>query len=406
MSLLDFKPPELNTPEGQGLMAAAMSLLQARRRPGERGIAGALGQAGQQFMDTRNQSQQMQQRQLMNDLAMKGRQLQLDQTQEARARQQQMNALLQSSKNPDGTFDFTKYQQGLASLDPMAALDLQARLSTKKAPIKVGAGESLVNPDTFAPVYTAPAKPESLPSAIQEYEYAKRQGYGGTFEQWDTARKRAGATNVTTKIENKTGESLAGQVGPMMKDSRIQAQGAVRMFDAADRIEKAIASGNVSAGPMTTQIQTVKQLIQKVAGGNDEGVRQTGQAIRSLAQMAVEARKQLQGQGQVTDSEAKAVAKADSGDINDLTIGELADLVALTKRGAHYAAKSHQELLTSMGESPSTSGLAKFYGVQGVEPLLKYSPQLPQIGSGSRPSGLPSADAINAEIERRRKAAK
>lgn len=40
-------------------------------------------------------------------------------------------------------------------------------------------------------------KPQAMPSAVQEYQFAVTQGYKGTFEQWDTGRKRAGATNVS-----------------------------------------------------------------------------------------------------------------------------------------------------------------------------------------------------------------
>lgn len=213
----------------------------------------------------------------------------------------------------------------------------------------------------------------------------------GPYQQYEISKAKAGAASTNVKVENKMGESAAAQIGPMAKDSKTQAQAAVKMFDSADRLEKALASNKVQAGPLATQIQTVKQLIQTVGGGNDESIRQTRQAIKSLAQMSVEARKQLAGQGQVTEAEAAAVAKADAGDINDLTIGELKDLVTLTKRAAHMTAKSHSELLTTMGNDPATSPTLPFYKVQGLEPILNYSPQLPQIGGG----GDPVDDLVN-----------
>jgi hypothetical protein len=109
---------------------------------------------------------------------------------------------------------------------------------------------------------------------------------------------------------------------------------------------------------------------------------QTQQVIRSLSKMAVEARKQLQGQGQVTENEARAVEKADSGNIDDITTGELQDLVTLTKRAAYYTAKSHQEFLSTMEQNEGTRGAAPFYKVRGLEPLLSHEPKLPQIGGG------------------------
>ena len=202
-----------------------------------------------------------------------------------------------------------------------------------------------------------------------------------------------GATNIgMPRIEVKMGDSVAGQIGPMAKDSRTQAQGAVGMFDSADRIQKALDSGKVSAGPFTTQINTVKQLVQKVGGGSDEGIRQTRQVIKSLAQMAVEARKELAGQGAVTENEAAAVARAEAGDINDLTTGELQDLVTLTKRAAHLRAKSHQNLIDSMSANDGTRGTVPFYQVRGMDRLLQHSPGLPQIGGKETASSFDDAE--------------
>jgi len=237
--------------------------------------------------------------------------------------------------------------------------------------------------DMSKPAFAVPDKPEAAPSSVREYQFAVGQGYQGTFDQWNKDTKKAGATNIgMPKIDIKMGDSVASQVGPMLKDSRTATLGAVKMYDAADRIEKALASNKVNAGPLSTQIQTVKQLVQKVGGGNDESIRQTQQVIRSLAQMSVEARKQLQGQGQVTDSEAKAVAKADAGDIDSLTTGELGDLVKLTKRAANFTAKSHKEMMDTMGANDGTKGAVPFYRVPGMDTLLQHQPQLPQIGNG------------------------
>ena len=137
----------------------------------------------------------------------------------------------------------------------------------------------------------------------------------------------------------------------------------------------------------------MRQFAQAIGGGDDAKIRQTQQVLRSLAQMSVEARKQLQGQGQVTESEAKAVARADAGELDELTLGELRDLVALTKRSSHYQAAAHQQMVDTAMSKPETAGLVPFFRVQGMEPLLKHNPQLPQIGGG-KISVLDRADAI------------
>lgn len=280
--------------------------------------------------------------------------------------------------------------QGLSQDDPMAAYQMMA---PKPADFKV-VGDALVQ--TNAQGGPKPVYERQKPVDMNQLMIPDGKGGYIINQQLLDAKSQIaakGATNIgMPRIEVKMGDSVAGQVGPMAKDSRTQAQGAVGMFDSAERIQKALDSGKVSAGPFTTQINTVKQLVQKVGGGNDEGIRQTRQVIKSLAQMAVEARKELAGQGAVTENEAAAVGKAESGDINDLTTGELQDLVTLTKRAAHLRAKSHKGLLDSMGESDGTRGTVPFYQVRGLDRLLQHDPQLPQIGGKATQSSFDDAE--------------
>ena len=52
-------------------------------------------------------------------------------------------------------------------------------------------------------------KEVSNPAAVQEYEYAKNQGYTGSYLDFQLAQKKAGANNISLKVDNKIGESLA-----------------------------------------------------------------------------------------------------------------------------------------------------------------------------------------------------
>lgn len=407
--LLDFEMPGLDTPQGQGLLSAAFSLMQAKKMPGQKGaFAGALGDAGQQYLQSSNASQDQMMKRKYLDAQMQAQQMQLEAAQRKRAQDEKDAAIMRDMFAPKSPMAALQGGGGptyanaaqigqMPQFDPRQMIGRGASMDALKEGLSIN---SALNPapkytaykpgdmifkdgDMSKPAFSVPDKPDALPSAVREYQFAQGQGYQGTFDQWNKDTKKAGATNIgMPKIDIKMGDSVASQVGPMLKDSRTATLGAVKMYDAADRIEKALASNKVNAGPLSTQIQTVKQLVQKVGGGNDESIRQTQQVIRSLAQMSVEARKQLQGQGQVTDSEAKAVAKADAGDIDSLTTGELGDLVKLTKRAANFTAKSHKEMMDTMGANDGTKGAVPFYRVPGMDTLLQHQPQLPQIGNG------------------------
>jgi hypothetical protein len=75
----------------------------------------------------------------------------------------------------------------------------------------------LVFKDTGDPVtqtsFAAPVKPNEPPSSIQEYEYAKKQGYGGSFKQFQEELKKAGATSINMPSESeRTAGFLTGRL--------------------------------------------------------------------------------------------------------------------------------------------------------------------------------------------------
>lgn len=400
---------EFDDPKTQGMLALGLGLL------GSRGsLAQSLAQGGQQGLLGYQQARQIAQQRKTQDVQQQMIALQLQQAQQAQAQQAAIQAAQQRrmqtpeqaamGQMPGGQagptmaaaaaaptakpgFDLEGFQGDLMGIDYKQGLALRQMLAKDEAPLVLAEGARAFR---GGKEIAANPKGADLPTSVREFEYGQRNP---EFNPWQVGLKRAGATNVgMPRIEVKMGDSVAGQIGPMAKDSRTQAQGAVGMFDSAERIQKALDSGKVSAGPLTTQINTVKQLVQKVGGGSDEGIRQTRQVIKSLAQMSVEARKELAGQGAVTENEAAAVAKAESGDINDLTTGELQDLVTLTKRAAHLRAKSHQGLIDSMGANEGTRGTVPFYQVRGMDRLLQHSPGLPQIGGKEASSSFDDAE--------------
>ena len=236
MSLLDFKMPGLDTAEGQGIMAAALSLLQAQKMPGQRGLAGALGGAGQQYMQTSGQARQQAMQSKLQGAQLAQYEAVSKKQQEEADREKQMRELYARYATPGqrsapGTadvnaalppemqigalppmqgkqagYDYAGLANGMAAIDPIRAFELQSKFNPTPKYEAVAPGSSMYKMGPNGPelAFTAPKtmEPKSLPAAVQEYEYAKDQGYKGTFEQWDTARKRAGATNLSVNTDN------------------------------------------------------------------------------------------------------------------------------------------------------------------------------------------------------------
>lgn len=287
---------------------------------------------------------------------------------------------------------------GIAGMQRFAKEQAEAN-----APIKLGEGDTLLDPKTMQPVYTGGPK---LPWYVERGAGGQPGSINPLYRDFEMMKARAAAPSV--KVDVKTGESIGTQVGPMLKDSKTRASGAVKMFDSAERLEKALASGKVSAGPFASQTMTVKQFIYKTTGGNAEDIKQTRQTIRALSEMAVEARKELQGQGQVTESEAKAVEKAESGNIDDMTTIELGELAKLTKRASNYRVRAHQDMVDEVGRRPDTKGLTPFYKVPGAERVLKYTGDsdmggVAKIASDADYNALPSGTVFTGPDGKQRR---
>jgi hypothetical protein len=422
--LLDGFSEFVRTPEGQGLLSAAFGGMAGARQGtpwnnlGRAGVAGVMGYGG--ALDRQQQLSEAEQMKKYRDMQQQTMQMQIDQAKREQGKSAAIDALIPQFYKPGQpaqpgsaaipgftpidsmlpkdmqigaperpatpavapSFDMQGFAQGVMGVDPLKGFGYLQAMQKDNTPITVAPGASLVDKHTLKPLFTAP-KEVTKPSAIQEYEYAKNQGYPGSFEQFQTAQKRAGATNITNKVETKMGESIAGQVGPMVRDTFNAANGAVQQIDAASRIVKAIDSGSIYAGPGSGVRLKAAQLGQVlgVTGKDDaETIARSRDVIRGLAEMTLQGRKQMTGQGAITESEGKLAEKANSGDVTDLTGAEIKQLARASARAAKFTYAQHEQMLANMRSDPGTSKLADFYKVRPMPAFDMGEQAAPQSG--------------------------
>lgn len=226
--------PEKDRALSQGLLQAGLSLLASKGNfgsaLGQAGMAGVQGYQGAQEMSYRDQQRKMQMEQLKRQQAMQALPQQfmkpgtLPPTMDNRDVGQPGEPAI-----PARQFDFTGYADALAQYDPAAAMQMRASLQKSETPLTLSEGARLVTPSgkliaenpkdvttkepeairalkavygEGSPEYLAALKryggklTDSSPSSVQEYEYAKGQGYRGSFEQFELSRRRAGASSV------------------------------------------------------------------------------------------------------------------------------------------------------------------------------------------------------------------
>lgn len=157
-----------------GLLSVGSGLLQAGSRG--QGLGSALGQAGQNlqqfnadYTDRQQRGQYLDgQQQLQQQQIQQGQYQQEQQT----AAQAQQGQLRQKAAELAAALPENSPIRQILNVDPMAGLEL------------------------YSKVIAEHQKPIDQPSAVREYEYAKSQGYAGTFQQFKNDGARAGATSI------------------------------------------------------------------------------------------------------------------------------------------------------------------------------------------------------------------
>jgi hypothetical protein len=218
------------------------------------------------------------------------------------------------------------------------------------------------------------------PAAIQEYQYSQQDP---NFAQYQMGLKRAGAPNTMVSM----GKSIAGEIGPMMKDAQGIATAAVKTEDSANRIIQSIDSNKLYTGTGANVRLGAAQLANTLGlGGNtlEAKIGNTRQAMQGLAELTLQGRQQMRGQGAITESESKLAERAISGDIN-FTPGEIKQLANAAKRSSEHTYNTYQTKLQSMAKNPDTAGLVPYYEVPRITPQ----------------GAMPNQSAIDAEIARR-----
>jgi hypothetical protein len=221
-------------------------------------------------------------------------------------------------------------------------------------------------------------KAVSIPDKIQQYEFAKTPEGGGFKGSYtDFIRSGTPSTNVSVSMD----KGIAAQIGPMLKDERIQAQGAANQIDASDRIIQAVDTNKIITGP-TASAQLRLAQVGSVLGitGKDtaEIIANTRQAIRGFAELTLQGRKSMRGEGSITESEGTLAERAFSGDIDSLTPAEIKQLANASKRAAEFNLGEYNRKLDVLRKDPNTAQLAPFYEINRLPsptaPIKKYNP--------------------------------
>lgn len=142
-------------------------------------------------------------------------------------------------------------------IDPIQYITSQRKDNT---PIKLGAGEALLDPKTLKPLFTNP-KEDSTPTDWKLYQLSGAAERGIGFDQWDQIRRKASATNVRVDSGPKAFDTELGKfaVETFGKEREVAASAAATLQSVGE-IRKAAQSGAYQGAGADLKLGAAKAL--------------------------------------------------------------------------------------------------------------------------------------------------
>ena len=193
------------------------------------------------------------------------------------------------------------------------ALDLQQAMSGKTQALAEGATLVRENPLTgkIETVATGAPKREPVPSAIAEYKFAQEQGFKGSFQDFELAKRAAGAPKVAVDLKDPT--AVAKAQSDVIKDWRgvVKDTGAMEVADRFKAAKAAVAEGNAGNKAADGALIYAIGKIYDPSGAVQEGDKQTILGNRSIPQtIQAYAERALNGQSLLPKEREQLLAVA------------------------------------------------------------------------------------------------
>ena len=189
----------------------------------------------------------------------------------------------------------------------------QKAMAGETTTLAEGANLVRVNPFTNKVETVAQGAPkrEPVPSAIAEYKFAQDQGFKGTFQDFELAKRAAGAPKVAVDLKDPT--AVAKAQSDIVKDWRgvVKDTGAMEVADRFKAAKSAVIEGNAGNKAADGALIYAIGKIYDPSGAVQEGDKATILGNRSIPQtIKAYAERALNGQSLLPEERAGLLAVA------------------------------------------------------------------------------------------------
>lgn len=263
-----------------------------------------------------------------------------------------------------------QYKDIIAALSPEEGTKAMLGMMPKASePIKLSKSDRLYAPGKWdKPLVGSEADPV-------DYNKPFLTGPNGEMVPNPAYQEYAKSTSPRTTINNNMGNSFASGLGgggaDIVKASQAAAQGAVGTIQQGNEILAALDSGDVMSGPGTTNL---KMPFKQLMGGDQKKLDATRTVIKGLAEVTLQSRKMLSGQGSVSNNEQLLLERARAGNIDEMSVGEIRKVVEINNRISGLVLQQHNKTLAAAAKAagPDAGAFIDLYKVDAPAP---YAPK-------------------------------
>jgi hypothetical protein len=340
-----------------GLLAAGLGIL--ANNYGNYGNASpALGKGGliglETFLGQRQQNTQNQLRRDTFNAELQGRE-------EQRAINSRL-AKVQEDKDKRAADADLRRQKALERFKPAndaeallleLAPDEFAKLKLKQGEnTKLGQGEGLY--DANGKLIVKNPKEQDVPSGMRMVD-GKLEWIPGYLD----GKKQVAAAGASKITVGPQAKAFTGPIADQVDAAFTRIKDAVSTQNALNRLEENLDDPKLITGFGAKARLTAAQVAQ-LFGGDGADLAVTRSTIQGFAEIALQSRGMLKGQGQVTENEQKLLDRARSGDIS-FTLPELKELVSVLGRANKARYDDDAETIGRMEGMQDTEEAKKFY---------------------------------------------
>lgn len=232
----------------------------------------------------------------------------------------------------------------------------------------------------YTPLFESGAVGQSGPAAVQDLPEGFTYGPNGQMapidDYWRLKKEQAaaGASRVNVgmpAITLNTEKTYAGNVAEGLAKNDVntidQGKAGLQAVKAAHSIMQALDSNKVIVGPLAEYRMGAERVAGLFGLSGEDGLAQTRAMMQNQAQLVLAARKQMQGQGQITDRESALAERVAGGDIS-MSPAEIRTMAQLAEKAGRLQIRSANNVAARLKDHPA-------FGTVGQQIMIDEPPQ-------------------------------